>query len=159
MEYATDCSIIMQPMWQSLEPDPAKIKQFGGKWILVGSVIFKKGSEAKVSMRELHLQWSGPFLDNLNATLYKENSEKQFLPLQENVICDGQWNKKKQIIVLRFDHAEPLSVVNVFYLVLTLPQEIEHNIKHGSFTITQSGLPDPFKDAVKLNNTLVLASK
>lgn len=152
-----ECSITLKPMWQNLEPNPEKIEQFG-KWLLVGSLTFKKRTETKVRMRELRLKWHGPFLEHLTASLYKENHEKHFIPLQENVICDGQWNKKEQTLFLRFEHEEQLCAVNTFYLVLTVPQNIEKHLEHGAFTIPQASLPDPFKKAVKRNESLVLAA-
>ncbi|MDP3889358.1 MAG: hypothetical protein Q8Q25_02330 [bacterium] len=138
---SNDFSIKLEPQWKDLEQDPHKEKRFGGKLILAGSISFKKKSKETLCINKLHLQWHGPQMDNLVASLYKKNLDKEFIPIEDSLICDGIWHKKEQRLLLNFDQKCPLGPINVFYLVLSIPKSLERTIKHGSFTIINHCLP------------------
>ena len=149
-------SVILEPKWKNLEHDHKKSEEFGGKWILVGSITFEKKSKEYVSLDKINLCWNGESIDNLIGSLYKKIPEKEFIPIQDNLISDGNWNKTKQTLILKFDKKLSLGPTTTFYLVLTVPETIEFQLKSGSFCIEEQCLPDPFKHCAH-NRQLSLA--
>ncbi len=147
-----DFAVKLEPEWKDLDQNPEKERQFGGKWILVGNIIFKKKSKECVSLNRLHLKWKGGHIEKLIGSLYQKNLDKKFIPIEDFLVCDGIWNKKEQTLILNFDRRCSLSAVNVFHLVLTVPRNIEPILKKGSFTITHHCLPRQFKECVANNN-------
>ena len=150
------CTIILASQWCDLDGNCKKAVQFDGKWMLVGSITFKKKLKDPISIDTLNLRWDGDHLDNLIASLYKKNISKDFLPIEDNLICDGLWNKKKQTLILNFDEKETLDPTTIFYLVLTIPETIEPLIKKGSFRLEEECLPQQFKHCAQ-NEKLSLA--
>ena len=154
---AENFNIILKSKWCDLDENCSKATDFGGKWILVGSITFKKRCKNPICIETINLHWNGEPLDNLIASLYKKNLDKEnFLPIEENLICDGMWNKNKQTLVLNFDEKENLAPTTVFYLVLTVPESIEPILKKGSFCLEEQCLPKPFKQCAQ-NEKLSLA--
>lgn len=137
--------IIIKSMWQDLEPDDKACEQFGSKWILVGTITFKKKSKEPVELNQLLLQWKGDKLDNLTGSLYIKNNNEEFMPIEDHLICDSAWNKKNQTLLLKFDSQQTLGFINTFYLVLTIPLHTESSIKKGYFNLDHQCLPDQFK--------------
>jgi hypothetical protein len=153
---AENFNITLKSKWYDLDENCTKATEFGGKWILVGSIIFKRCKDP-ISIQTINLHWNGDPLDNLIASLYKKNLDKEnFLPIEENLICDGIWNKSKQTLVLHFNEKENLAPTTVFYLVLTVPESIEPILKKGSFCLEEQCLPKPFKQCAH-NEKLTLA--
>jgi len=150
--------IILKQKWRTLGNIPTENTiDFGGEWILVGSITFKKKSKHYMSIDSINLRWNGKPIDNLIASLYKKLPNKEFLPIEDNLICDGLWNKKKQTLVLNFDEKESLGPLTKFYLVLTIPEELEPILKQGSFHLEEQCLPGPFKQCIS-QEKLVLAT-
>jgi hypothetical protein len=141
-----DFNVILAPQWHDLEYSQEKAKQFGGKWILAGSITFKKKAKDTVHLSRIYLQWEGLPIENLVASLYKTDSDKPFLPIQENLVCDGVWNKAQQTLMLNFEKKETLGFTNIFNVVLTVPDELEPTLKNGSFNVLPTSLPEPFKE-------------
>jgi hypothetical protein len=147
---AEEFNIILKPKWCNLDNNCTKETEFGGKWILVGSITFKKRCKDPICIETISLHWNGEHLDNLVASLYKKNLEKDnFLPIEENLVCDGMWNKNKQTLMLNFDEKENLAPTTIFYLVLTVPESIEPILKKGSFYLEDHSLPKPFKQCAQ----------
>lgn len=144
-----DYSIDLQPIWKNLEANEASAKQFGGKWILVGSITFKKRSKENVALHSLRLQWNGAHIPSLFGTLYKKVDGKTFLPLEENMICDGTWLPHQQALVLNFNKKISLGLTNTFYVVLTIPEESEALLKDGVFALDERILPEPFTNLLQ----------
>jgi hypothetical protein len=140
-----DCNVILKSKWYDLDNNYKKTMKFGGKWILVGSITFLKKSKDYLSLDNITLEWQGEKLDNLTASLYRKNLDKDFLPIEDNLVCDGIWNKKKQTLIFNFNEKEYLAPRTVFYLVLTIPEIIEPVIKKGTFCLEGQCLPRPFK--------------
>ncbi len=140
-----DFSVSLEPKWQNLEHDQQKSKEFGGKWILVGSITFEKKSKELVSLDKINLHWNGTDIDNLIGSLYKKYPDKEFIPIEDNLICDGSWNKTKQTLILKFTERLTLGPITTFYLVLTVPETTELMLKNGSFCLEEQCLPEPFK--------------
>src|SRR5579872_1259450 len=144
-----DFDICIKSKWCDLDGKCIKSDDFGGKWILVGSIKFKKRCKSPVCLENITLHWNGEHLDNLVGSLYKKDLDKDFLPIEDNLICDGLWNKKKQQLIFIFDEKENLGPTTIFYLVLTVPEGIESILKKGSFCIEEQCLPKPFKQCAQ----------
>jgi len=147
---AEEFNIILKSKWCDLDGNCAKATEFGGKWILVGSITFKKRCKDPICIETINLHWNGEPLNNLIASLYRKNLDKDnFLPIEENLVCDGIWNKNKQTLVLNFDERENLAPTTIFYLVLTVPESIEPILRKGSFSLEEQCLPKAFKQCVQ----------
>ncbi len=142
---ADDFQLIIEPKWQNLEMDSTQSDKFGGKWLLVGSITFRKKAKESVNLTQLELRWNGQEINDLLGSLYRKDPDKDFLPIEDNLVCDGTWNKTRQLLKLTFDEKETLGLVNIFYLVLTIPETMEPLVKKGSFEIVQRSLPEPFR--------------
>ena len=148
--------IVLKSKWQELDGSDSKCADFGGKWILVGSITFKKRSKSPVFVDEMNLRWHGEQLDNLTGSLYKKTPGKDFFAIEENLICDGIWNQKTQTLIFDFDEKENLGPTTVFYLVLTVPDTVETILKKGYFSLANNCLPRAFKQCAQ-NEKLTLA--
>jgi hypothetical protein len=147
--FADDFNIIMEPAWKDLDQDEEQVKKFGGKWILAGTITFKKKAQDKVHLERLYLKWDGEKIDNLIASLYTSESHEDFLPIQENLICDGNWNNVQQKLIFNFDEKQLLTFKNCYFLVLTVRDEIEPVLKNGKFDLVTTILPEPFKECLQ----------
>ncbi len=108
----------------------------------------------------ISLTWNGDYIDTLSASLYKKNLSRNFLPIEDNLICDGIWNKKKQTLMFNFDEKETLNPTTTFYIVLTIPQSIENILLNGTFSLDENFLPKPFKQrAQTINLSLTINNK
>jgi len=121
-----------------------KSHKFFGKWILAGTIIFKKKCNAQVNLEEIRLQWHGKSLEHLQGSLFIAKNSEPFKPINDNHVSDGKWGKKTQRLNFKFNHTISLHPTTIFYLVLTIPEEHVHALK-GHFTIIPSCLPTPFQ--------------
>ena len=150
-------TILVEPLWYDLDHNGSRVEQFGGKWILVGYITFKKRCKDIVCMETMHMHWNGLHLDNLIGSLYKKVSDREvFLPIEDNLVCDGVWNERTQTLIFDFDEEENLGPTTTFCLVLTVPGKVESILKKGSFSIEHRCLPYPFSQSIQ-NENLVLA--
>jgi hypothetical protein len=118
-------------------------RDLGGKWILVGSITFHKKSKEVAKLEKISFEWHGDPIDHLSGSLYKKIPEKQFMPIEDNLVCDGSWNKLNQCLILDFNNRkQTLGPRNIFYLVFTVPESIEPALKSGYFNLVQTNLPD-----------------
>jgi len=148
--------IQVETKWENIEQNEEKIKQFGSKWLLVGGITFKKKSKDSVNLSKLSLRWRGPKLCNITGSLYKKNPDRPFLAIEDQLLCDGIWNKTKQTLIFNFNEEQSLGPLNIFYVTLTVPAEIEALVKNGSFALDATGLPTPYRRRAR-NTQLVLA--
>jgi len=144
--------VVLEAKWKDLENNAQKRKQFGSKWILAGSIVFKKRSSDIIFLDEIQLTWKGKKINNLIASLYEKNDTGSFLPIEKYHLCDSMWKLSTQQLFLKFNRPFALGAVNTFYLVLTVPEEIETKLKCGHFCITQHGLPFPYRKYVGSHN-------
>lgn len=143
--YATDCDVLLVPRWDNLEKNNMIERDLGGRWILVGSITFHKTSKEVAKLSRISLEWHGNHIDHLSGSLYKKNSEKRFMPIEENLVCDGSWNKRNQRLTLDFhDRKQTLGPRNIFYLVFTVPEAIEPKLKTGYFSLSDTNFPEAF---------------
>ncbi len=143
----TDCLISVEPKWENLCTDPTHIDTFGGKWIVVGSISFRKKIKDPTKLDKIRLAWHGPHMNNLSGSLYRKYPEKKFLAIEDNLICDSTWNRTKQELILNFeDNPQSLGPLTMFYLVLTVPPSQEEIIKQGHFSVLKACLPHSFRE-------------
>lgn len=145
LDTSEECKVIVEPRWQELAKNSKECKLFGDEWVLIGNITFKKRSREGMSLSTLHLQWHGDPLENMLASLYKKNPEKDFMPIEENLVSDSCWNKKEQKLILNFKKKETLGVLNIFCLVLTIPQDTKDAVQTGYFTVATDTLPEAFQ--------------
>jgi len=133
------CDLNVTSQWVDL--DPQRTKQFGGKWILAGELVFHKRSKELITVKEIDLAWKGESISNLNASLFRKNGNNVLVPIDDALICDGSWNNKKQLLVLKFDQKEYLQPTTTFCLVITVTDDIETVLKNGHFDVMPDNLP------------------
>ncbi len=141
--------ISIESCWKNLDSSERHIQQFGGKWILSGTFVFRKRSKEPVSLHNLDVSWKGESIDNLSGSLFKKEPGKQFYPIEETLVSDGQWKSKDQTLHFHFNHKENLNPVTIFCLVLTIPQELEPKLRKGQFALKQESLPYAFRDTTR----------
>ena len=150
-QHKDDFAVSLESTWHCLDDSNGSCAQFGGKWVLIGNITFRKKSvKDSIHLNQLKLHWNGPFISTLSASLYKKNfdpTKKEFLPIDDYLICDGCWNNNKQTLSLNFDERQILGAVEVFYVVLTVPDRLESILRQGSFSLEKNELPLPFQQA------------
>lgn len=147
--------LILEPRWDDLEQNADKEKQFGSKLILIGKITFKKKTIDDIKLSKISLQWHGDPIDFLSGSLYKKEPEKEFIPIEEHVICDSSWNKEQQSLILNFNQAQKLGIHSEFYLVLSVPQALETTLKAGHFAIEEKYLPEQLQDSAKKDELII----
>jgi len=147
--------LILEPRWDDLEQNASKEKQFGSKLILIGKIIFKKKTIDDIKLSKIFLQWHGDHIDALSGSLYKKEPDKEFMPIEEHVICDSSWNKEQQSLILSFNQAQKLGIHSEFYLILSVPAALEGILKAGHFAIEEKYLPEPLQESAKKEELII----
>lgn len=149
------CSIAIESHWQDLENNKERAQKFGGKWVLAGTITFKKNCNAPARLSELHLVWHGTPVDHLKGSLFSPKNMQPLRPTNEQHVADSIWSKTKQSLIFKFDdHAVSLHPTTIFYLVLTIPEEQEKTLR-GSFSIEPQCLPEAFKEVVQRDSLAI----
>lgn len=146
------CQVCVEAKWNNLEQCSKQEQLFGGKLMLVGSFTFRKQCKEPIKLDKLILEWHGKKINSLCGSLYKKFPERNFVPIQENLVCDALWNKSTQTLILDFENEQTLNTISIFYLVLSVPKELEQTLKDGYFTLRNSDLPDQITFAEKKLN-------
>ncbi len=143
---ANNCSISLEPCWNNLEQKNTNKDAFGGRrWVHVGSLTFRKNLNRTIKLESIGLEWQGEKIEQLTGSLYKKLPHKKFIPIEENLLCDGTWDSTNQNLTLDFSNRkQTLGPLNIFYLVLTVPEQLEPTLKKGHFFLTKTHLPEPF---------------
>lgn len=136
------CTLQTHAEWENLERRPSTSQRFGSKLILVGTLSFKKRAHEPIILEHLHLQWHGAYIETLSTSLYHKKNNQKFIPLEDNLICDGVWNKEKQRIIFKFNKPYGLSAHTQFYVVLSIPADIEAAMKTGWLSIEKNSMPE-----------------
>lgn len=152
---AKEITVTVKPQWDYLLAGKPGQYPFNTRWILAAHLIFKKTAKEPVRLAQLTLRWRGPRVDNLIASLYTALPSKPFLPIEEQLVCDGTWNATQQTLMLPFDEEQTLGAFNVYYLVLSVPPTMEHVLKLGSFVI--DALTVPSEQQKRLTKPLILS--
>lgn len=136
----TGLTITLTPEWQPIGHGKANEKVFGGEWICAGTITIKKRVNETLSLTQAAFRWHGPTLSALHASLYRKNSEP-FLPIEENVVSDGIWHPNTQELSFSFSNKQILDPITTFYVVLTVPNDLEKQLKKGRFELLTAHLP------------------
>lgn len=144
-EISDQFTIKIEARWEDLEKNKKK-KNFEDKWILVGDITIKKTAADYISLQELQLNWNGKKINQLTASLYEKNSDKNFMPIERYLLCDSIWKKSEQKLILKFKEPKTLCAINKLSLVLTIPKDMEEILKSGGFTLDTEYLPQPYKE-------------
>ena len=108
-------------------------KKIQDKWVMVGAITLKRTVIIKLS--NLKAKWSGSKINQLCASLYtKKESIANIIPIEDNLICDGTWNNKKQEFT--FNINKKIAGIDTYYLVLSFPKNAESKLKKGNFLIS-----------------------
>jgi hypothetical protein len=125
----------------------------------VGAITFKKRMREPLFLSELTLAWRGAPLAGLASSLYTSPGET-LVPIDDNLVCDGRFNRANQQLKFRFDARASLGYRTKFYLVLAVPPATVSTIKTGSFTLLSDQLPDELRGALATTPlTLAVASR
>lgn len=154
---ARGISVTIKPQWEYLTAGKPYRYPFSTRWILAAHLIFKKTVKNQVRLCQLTLRWRGPHVDHLIASLYTAVPSKPFLPIEDQLVCDGTWNSLRQTLLLPFEEEQNLGALNIYYLVLSVPPTMEHLLKMGSFVI--DALTAPADQQRCLAHPLILSFK
>lgn len=114
---------------------------------------FTKKTSDEAILTVLHLQWHGPHIEQLSASLFKKVYDHEpTQALEENLISEGKWNVTKQM--LSFTLKKPLALhgITTLSLVFSVTPELEKIVKKGSFLIVSSYLPYAFQESTQEKN-------
>ena len=104
------------------------------KCVWVSSITFKSKKALKLTL--IKLRWRGDRVNKLFASLFhKRDNELTVVPIEENLVSDGIWDKKKQEITFNLD--EKIVAVNKYYLVINFPYNCERALKEGFFVVSE----------------------
>ncbi len=147
--------VSIEPLWYELDQQPEARELFGGKWLVVGKITFKYKDKEFIKLDNLLLDWTGGSIDYLLGTLYMTDVDETFLPIESYVICDSNWNKSQQMMRFNFNKPYTIDPHTTFFVVLTVPDEVEPILKTGSFMLRSVCLPPMFRTYAH-NNPLAL---
>jgi len=142
----TDCLISVSPYWQNIESSCKHEEEFCSKWMLIGSITFRKKSKEPIKLEAMRLAWHGAPIDHLDGSLYRKIPGKAFMPIEQNLVSDSRWNKTRQELIFDFhNNKQTLGPTSIFYLVLTVPDSLERTLQGGHFSVIKQLLPQPFQ--------------
>lgn len=105
------------------------------KWAWIGLITLK--CKDSMQLEKITLQWNGKPLSRLGAALYqKKETINHLIPVQENLVCDGEWDQVDQQLIFAI-HKKIVSTHH-YYLLLNFPATLESTIKHGHFSVPDS---------------------
>lgn len=108
------------------------------KCVNIGYITFR--CNKKLNLQKLKLQWTGKSIHQIASSLYKKKKKAQpLLLIEENVVCDGKWNKKKQQLI--FPINEKVVATNTYYVILSFPCREEDKLKSGTFKFSEEAPP------------------
>lgn len=110
------------------------------KWVWISSITVK--SKEALKLDKIHVLWrgkKGEKIDTLSASLFSKRREDLCVtPIEENLVCDGIWDKKKQQIIFNID--KKVVSTNDYHMVLSFPHNVEKLLKRGKFVLSQKKL-------------------
>ena len=123
--------------WKEFKLTPTSKNFKSEKWVWTELITLK--SKQALKLKELRIQWIGKKIKQLSASLYLKRKEGEVLiPIEENLVCDGFWDRKKQQII--FPMNEKIIATNSYYLVLSFQRNIESLLKKGKFVLYKQNL-------------------
>jgi hypothetical protein len=127
--------LTVHKLWQYLDDAGIDPEMYGGKLVLGGTLEITKRTQAPIFISQIRLMWKGSPLSSLVASLYKQELDKEFLPIEDFWLSDGIWNKHHQYLTLTLDKPLLLEAKTMLHVVFTLPQSIESCLQQGTFQI------------------------
>ena len=124
-------SLLSTPTWREYALDNKKIHFNKEKWAWTLSFILK--SKKPFQFTTLVLEWKGKKLDTLAASLYQKKEHASLVPIQQNLISQGNWNAEKQQLVFTLN--EKVVAVNKYHLMLSYPKRLESQLRYGKFVV------------------------
>jgi hypothetical protein len=124
-------SLLSTPTWCEYALDNKKIQFNKEKWAWTLSFILK--SKKPFQLTTLVLEWKGKKIDALAASLYQKKEHASLIPIQQNLISQGNWDPEKQ--QLTFPLNEKVVAVNKYHLMLSYPKRLEALLKTGKFFV------------------------
>lgn len=119
--------------WQSLKNNYPQQKNTK-KWAWTSDIVLK--SPKAIQGTTFALRWHGAKISNLFASLFKKkSSDKTIIPIEQNLIGDGQWNAKKQELL--FTLSSKIVATNRYHLILNFSPELEKRLKSGHFSLVK----------------------
>ncbi len=135
-------TVRMKQKWRKLDKHADR---FGGEWVLIGKIKFGKGTPVPIQLYEINLKWHGSTLKEMIGSLYRKVSHKPFMPTNDYFIADSYWDPDAQTLHFKFDEPDDLGQANTYYLVLTVPEDLQDNLNYGRFELLPTGLPKEFR--------------
>lgn len=140
-----ECVVAIESLWRELN-NPAQSNQLADeKLVVIGKITFKNKTDESIKLNTMHLTWHGSPINYMLGSLYKADPDNTFLPIDAYLVCDSTWNKTDQKLMLTFAKSESLSSATTFYMVLTIPKNLEPKLKNGYFQIATHNLPSEFR--------------
>jgi hypothetical protein len=124
-------SLCSTPTWREYALENKKIRFNKEKWAWTESFILK--SKKPFQFTTLTLEWKGKKIDTLAASLYQKKEREVLLPIQQNLISQGNWNAEKQQLIFTLN--EKVVAVNKYHLMLSYPKRLEGQVKDGQFVV------------------------
>lgn len=132
----------LTPEWKNLESSRVLRQRYGSTWILACTIEIKKlSTHQSLFLEKLLLSWRGTPFKHLTASLYKKPIDREFMPLQENLVCESCWHEKTQQIVFKLNQPFALETHTILCLVLTVPPALVTSLEKGYFEVERSSLP------------------
>ncbi|OQA35756.1 MAG: hypothetical protein BWY54_00446 [Candidatus Dependentiae bacterium ADurb.Bin331] len=155
--FCTEVLFTLTPEWKNLESNRVLRERYGSTWILACTIEIKKiTTHQSLFLEKLLLSWRGTPLEHLTASLYKKPIDRDFMPLQENLICESCWHEKAQQIIFKLNQPFALETHTILCLVLTVPQTMVPSLEKGYFEVERSSLPLLIQQSLP-SNPLTLA--
>ena len=111
---------------------------------------FTKRTSDEALLTTLNLEWHGPHISQLSASLFKKIYDHEpTQTVEENLISEGKWNISKQILSFTLKKPIQLHGITTLSLVFSVDPELEKIIKKGSFLIDSSSLPHSFQETLQ----------
>lgn len=142
-------------VWVTLD-DPKYASQFDDQWFLAGRITIRKWANEECILKKLELQWKGPWIKNMNASLFHHDHRAKdgVSPTNNNLMSECKLNSRTQRLTFKFNapyNPYHLAPKNFFYLSVTLPPDMQKHIKEGYFELVPEELPKTIKLALKEN--------
>lgn len=144
-----DIELNITPQWRNLDENKESCEQFGGAWIEAGMITLRKRTKEPINMTHLILSWQGEELEHLIGSLYQSTPNKDFMPIEQYLICDSHWQQSAQKLIFKFLRPLSLETLTELRVVLTVPTELQEKLKNGSLKVEADYMPDQIREMLQ----------
>lgn len=140
---ATPFELSNTSTWFNYPLETQEVKLAYDQWTWLESITVK--TKKPVTLQKLTLQWRGKKIANLAAALYnkKELVEAAVIPIQKNVVAEGEWNSTRQ--ELTFILNQKIAGRGSYHLLVSYPESCKRALKMGRFSIKKAQALQPKK--------------